>query len=338
MAMIVHTAALERQQMVSAIVPANAPPGLKTMLAKGDSDVASYLAHGPLQAFAKTTAKICTQPYSDMLAHFRGRVDPRSGLHLLPVQHYTGTLQVTRNGKLKISKDFALTMHGKIQVLTRSEGVVAREFVDWLSNGGLTAALNQTASFRAAMVTRQINRSQHNQAFAGTVAAATHAAYPARAAQRSSQDFQMALRHDADKAAFGRSTRKEIIAANNGDPDNPQDHAFLGKKTANSFGSPEYIAKITVQEQMATAMATQFGIPFNEAKRHVIKSLGDSLLPKDLHGNTLDATTTRKRNFNMTFATTGVDSTMEPARRRQALAPPTPGATVLALPAPSPAN
>ena len=148
-----------------------------------------------------------------------------------------------------------------------------------------------------------------------------------RAAQRSSQDFQFALRHPDDKAAFGRSTKKEIVAANNGDPDLPGDRAFYNNKTANSLGTPEYSAKMAVLEAEATAMAARYGIPFNTAKNKVIENKMDSMLPKDLNGDIVDATETRKRNFNQTFAATGVDSTMEPAAARARLA----------LPAPAPA-
>lgn len=330
MAMVVYTPARERNQVTTAIAPADAPAGFKNMLEKCDSTLENYLNAGTLKGFASATAKMCKQKYNDVLKHMRGQLHPGAGLTLQQDTHYEGRLTVKSDGTLQLSQDFKLTRLGKIQVLARSVGTVAREFVDWLAADNLATAVGHFSAFRQGQIQRKVNRGQHKLHFKDTVAAATHAKHPKRAAQRSSQDFQAALRHPEDKAAFGRSTKKEIIAANNGDPDSKEDHDFYKNKTANSLGTAEYNAKLAVLEAQATAMATHFNIPFNEAKMKVIDNMGHSLLPKDLEGVHLDAATTRKRNFNQAFASTGIDSTMAPAQARARVQAPQ-------LPQPAPA-
>jgi len=312
------------QQIQAALAPPAAPDGFKRMLISGAPQVDDYLQPGGWRQFASATANMCSQPKSDMYRHFRQQLHPSTGLALLQNTHYTGILTIKPDGDLKLSRDFTLTRLGKIQVLTRSGGVVAREFVDWLATPAYDEAIASAAAMRAATITRKARVREHNTAFANTVAAATHANHPKRAAQRSSQDFQHALRHEDDKTAYGRSTKKEIIAANNGNPDLPEDHAFYNGKTANSLGTPEYLAKMCALEAEANAMRVQFGISFNEAKMTLIKQKGDTMLPRDLNGDVLSATQTRKRNFNQTFSATGIDSTMEPARARLVLAAPAP--------------
>jgi len=312
-----HNSALEKKQIAAAIDIPGAPPAFLGMLIGDAAD--QFLQDGTVSAFSKDLAKMTNQERSAMKAHVRCQIHPAAGLHLVSGTHFRGTRTVKPDETLQLSRDFVLTRLGKIQILARSQGLVARDFVDWLSQPELVRnAVTQATNLRNAMNTRNENRTIHNTTFQRVVDVATHAVSPARAAMRASQDFHAALRHPEDKVTFGRNTKKEIVAANNGNPNLQCDLDYYKKSTCNSLATPECLAKMAVFEAEAVAMAVTERVPFNVAKMAVIRNMGNSMLPKGMDGNILTAEVTRKRNWNPTFAT-GTDSMMEPARRRLAI-------------------
>lgn len=316
--MIVYNRAREETQIATAIDIPGAPPAFSVMLMRGAAD--QFLQDGPVQAFVTSLAKMSNQERNLMKAHVRGRIHPAANLYLVPGTHFRGTRTVKPDGTLQLSRDFVLTRLGKIQILARSEGLFARDFVDWLSQPeAVDHAVTQATNLRNAMNTRNANRTIHNTTYRRVVDVATHAVSPAQAAMRASQDFQAALRHPEDKVTFGRNTKKEIVAANNGNPNLQSDLDYYKKSTCNSLATPECLAKMAVFEAEAAAMAVAERVPFNVAKMAVIRNKGNSMLPKGMDGNILPAEETRKRHWNHTFAAAGTDSMMEPARRRLAI-------------------